>query len=512
MFLNFITFTFLNYNLKISLENIIMFILLSSTFTFILTTIITEIKQIKFFILVKNFICFYIFVILLVFYPNFDQKYMDIFNTPNTIFYFDNLSLLSSTMSTFIFLLCYIYILRNLSLSIKPLVLLIQFTELLVLTCFSIRSLLFFYIAFELLSLPTIVLLLLYGSRGRRIWATTLFFTYTFLSSIFPLISIFIIYNYFGTLNMDSFLHNENLVLFNNIYICIFIFTFAWIAFSIKLPTMPLHLWLPEAHVEAPTVGSVILASLLLKLGGFGILRVILPLTHNISLTFRVIPIIFCVISVFYASFLAYKHFDLKKIIAYSSILHMNFSILACLTESKICLIGCIISMLCHSIIAAFPFFMAGFLYEKFKTRNLLYYSSLTNTSDLMYFSFFFVILSNMAIPIAISFPGELALYCGLFLSNFNLFLTMIFMLFFSGLFSPMLVYRIVYFNKPFNIKIISFSIKNNIYISPLTTQNNLLFTNSELFITLSLTSQIFLFFIAPDIFIYHIIEFINLL
>jgi NADH:ubiquinone oxidoreductase subunit 4 (subunit M) len=248
----------------------------------------------------------------------------------------------------------------------------------------------------------------------------------------------------------------------------------------------------------------------LLKSGGFGIFRVVLPLLHDISLGIRTYFFIFCIISVFYSSFLAYRHFDIKKIIAYSSIMHMNLSIMACLTESKLCLAGCIISMLCHSIIASGLFFLAGFLYEKFKTRNILYYNSLTEVSSYAYLFIIIIILANMAIPFTIAFLGELALYCGFFKTNFYLFLLMIFALFFPGLFSFMLIYRVIYFNKKKNLNIVLFSIKNQIYVSPLTYQNLLVFSYTEIFILFILSFQIIFFFFFPDIFIWEISQFVN--
>jgi proton-translocating NADH-quinone oxidoreductase chain M len=428
------------------------------------------------------------------------QIFVENYSKVACFFFFDKLSLLFCLMSIFIAFLCYIYIQRTLAVGIKPLLCLVTLTELLVLLCFSVRNIISFYVFFELLLFPMCLLILIYGSRGRRVYASISFFVYTFLGSLFIIIGMFFLYTTTATLNFDTLLYfNYNTIA--NKHLIFLVFIFFWIGFSIKLPTIPLHLWLPEAHVEAPTVGSVLLAAILLKLGAFGMFRIIVPLTQTSLLSLRIIPIIFCTLSVFYGSFLAFRHYDIKKIIAYSSIVHMNFAALAFLLDSRIGLIGCLIGLLAHSLVSSALFFSAGFFYEKMKTRNLLYYSSLFNQNNYVFFILFVVLIANMSFPCTVSFLGEMLVFCGLCLDLFNLFIIMLISSFFSGLFCFMLIYRLIYFNQKQNNALIQYTVKNQIYISPFSVNNLMTFTTSELFALGFLSFLIIFLFFFNDIF-----------
>jgi len=183
----------------------------------------------------------------------------------------------------------------------------------------------------------------------------------------------------------------------------------------------PFHLWLPEAHVEAPTDGSVILASLLLKLGGYGFIQISLPLFNVASKYFTPLIYTLAVLSIIYASLTALRQVDLKKIIAYSSIAHMNLVVLGIFSFKLQGLTGAIFLMLAHGVVSGALFFLVGMLYERHHTRLIHYYGGIVQIMPL--FSFFFIsfILANLSIPGTCNFIGELLIFVGIFQYNTTL-------------------------------------------------------------------------------------------
>lgn len=170
---------------------------------------------------------------------------------------------------------------------------------------------------------------------------------------------------------------------------------------------MPLHLWLPEAHVEAPTVGSVILAGILLKLGSYAMLRFLLPSLMNISEDLIFFLIILFLFSFIYASMMAFIQSDLKKLIAYSSISHMNFSLLGLFSSTVLGISGAFFMMFGHALTSSALFFGVGVLYDRFKTRLIYYYGSVSLFMPLFSSLYFVFILSNFGFPGTINFVGE---------------------------------------------------------------------------------------------------------
>ena len=234
---------------------------------------------------------------------------------------------------------------------------------------FLTNDLFFFYIFFELSAVPLFFLINFFGKQIRRVTAAYYLYYYTFISSIGFLLSLLYIYQKYGIIQI-SLLELMTEDLYSE-----FILWFAiLIPMLTKLPVIPFHLWLPEAHVEASTEGSVLLAGLLLKLGGYGLIRILIPIFPIASFYFNSLIFILGFISIFYASFSLFNQIDLKKIIAYLSIVHMNIFLLGLFSFNNVSLIGSIFLLLSHGLLSSAFFMIVGFFYEKFHSRNIYYF------------------------------------------------------------------------------------------------------------------------------------------
>ena len=251
---------------------------------------------------------------------------------------------------------------------------------------FTVLDILLFYISFEGILFPLYYLIGFWGSRSRKIFAAFQFFLYTIFGSIFMLLSIVIIFIKTGTTCLIDLLYYQ----FSKELEFFFWLSF-FFAFSVKIPIVPFHLWLTEAHVEAPTSGSVLLAGIILKIGGYGILKFLLPIFPVSSIFFTPLVYIVSFFGIIYGCFAVLRQSDLKRIIAYSSVVHMNYGTLGLFSDNILGIEGSIFVMLSHGIVSSGLFLFIGFLYDRFGTRIIFYYGGLVQIMPK--FSIFFFCL-----------------------------------------------------------------------------------------------------------------------
>jgi len=351
---------------------------------------------------------------------------------------FDGLSLILIFLTGLIILLCYIVIWNNKLYNYYFLLLNILFIFLI--GVFSLTNLFLFYIFFEATLVPMYLFIGFLGSRIRKITAAYRFFLYTFFGSIFFFLVIIVIFFFFGTFDFYKIL---NLISFSIFFKKIF-WVFSFITFAVKMPLFPFHNWLPEAHSEAPTVGSIILASILLKLGPFGIIKFINVLFLEGLFFFRPILYLFCILGLYYTSLSAIRQLDIKRIVAYSSIGHMSLVMLGILSYNFEGYLGAFFLIMSHGFISAGLFLIVGFIYDRYLTRNLLYFGGLVQLNPKLSISSFLFLLGNFAFPGTMNFLAELLIVIGTFSMNYYI----CFLVCLSSLF--VLVYNLYFFSRIF--------------------------------------------------------------
>jgi len=283
-----------------------------------------------------------------------------------------------------------------------------------VICTFLFLDLLAFFIFFEITLIPIYFLVIIWGSRERRVRASYIIALYTLRGSIFMFFNILYIYSKTGTTDYELLLQIQ-LTKEDQLFRWLTFF----IAFAAKIPLFPLHIWLPEAHVEAPTIGSVLLAVLRLKLGVYGLIRFCIPLFPEGTSFFAPIVIIFACIGIIYTCLTARRQIDLKKIIAYSSVGHINVVLLGIITETSESLQGAIFQRLSHGLVSGSLFFCVGVLYTRYSVRSFKYYSGLVYFYPLFTRIFLLFSLANISFPLTSSFIGEFYIFLGLLRFNF---------------------------------------------------------------------------------------------
>ena len=329
----------------------------------------------------------------------------------NFSFGLDGISIFFFVLTSFLIFLCILFIWNERFLKEYALNLLL--IELLLLLVFSVLDVFLFYIFFEAILIPMFIMIGIWGSRERKIRAVYLLFFYTLFGSLLMLIGLLYIYSITGTLNLE-FLLTWNFTFEEQCWLWLAFF----ISFASKIPMFPFHVWLPEAHVEAPTVGSVLLAGILLKLGVYGFLRFSLGLFPDASLYFSPLVYLLSVIGVIYASLSAIRQTDLKRIIAYSSVAHMNLVTLGIFSFNIIGLEGSILQSISHGFVSGAMFLMVGILYDRYHSRLLSYYGGLVHMMPVYSVLFLIFTMANIALPGTSSFVGEFLLLSGIYKTN----------------------------------------------------------------------------------------------
>ena len=323
----------------------------------------------------------------------------------------DGISILFFCLSNFLVFLCIIFIL-NAEL-LKEFLISLTFINLLLLLIFSALDLFIFYVFFEAVLIPMSLLIGLWGSRERKVRAFYLFFFYTLVGSLLMLLGILYIHIKTGTSSLE-YLLTWNFTLEEQCWLWLSFF----ISFASKVPIFPFHIWLPEAHVEAPTVGSVLLAGIMLKLGVYGLIRFSLTLFPEACLFFSPLVYLLCVTGVVYASLCSIRQTDLKRIVAYSSVAHMNLVVLGAFSFNVIGLEGCLLQSISHGFVSSAMFFIIGALYERYHSRFVYYYGGLVHMMPLYSTLFLIFTMANIALPGTSSFVGEFLLLAGIYKSN----------------------------------------------------------------------------------------------
>ena len=280
---------------------------------------------------------------------------------------------------------------------------------------------LLFYVFWEAMLVPMFLIIGVWGGQ-RRIYATLKFFLYTFLGSVLMLVAFIYLYGQTGTFNLFAFMNAPLSMTAQQLIFIAFL-----LAFAVKVPMWPVHTWLPDAHVEAPTGGSVILAAIMLKMGGYGFVRLSLPIVPDGSNYFAGLMIALSLIAVVYIGFVALMQKDMKKLIAYSSIAHMGFVTLGFFlvwqitaeTGAGLGMSGGMVQMVSHGLISGAMFLCVGVLYDRVHSRQIADYGGVANTMPV--FAAFMVLFSmaNAGLPGTSGFVGEFMVIIASFKANF---------------------------------------------------------------------------------------------
>jgi NADH-quinone oxidoreductase subunit M len=319
----------------------------------------------------------------------------------------DGISVLFVLLTAFLLPLCVIASWKTIEKRVLEYMIAFLVLETLVIGVFCALDLIVFYLFFEAGLVPMFLIIGIWGGKNR-VYAAFKFFLYTLLGSVLMLAAILAMIGISGTSSIPELMtyHFDPAIQ-----------TWLWLAFfasfAVKMPMWPVHTWLPDAHVEAPTAGSVILAGILLKMGGYGFMRFSLPMFPNASELFT--PLVFglSVIAIIYTSLVAFRQTDIKKLIAYSSVAHMGFVTMGIFSGNVQGEQGAIFQMLSHGVISGALFLCVGVVYDRMHTREIAFYGGLVNRMPIYAAVFMLFTMGNVGLPGTSGFVGEILTMAG---------------------------------------------------------------------------------------------------
>src|SRR6266481_6437923 len=321
----------------------------------------------------------------------------------------DGISLFFILLSTLLTVLCIAASWNSVHAQVKEYMIAFLVLETMMVGIFCALDFVLFYVFFEGVLVPMFLIIGVWGG-ARRVYAAFKFFLYTLLGSVLSLLAILAVYFQTGNTDMELALsHSFPPDLQRWLWLAFFA------SFAVKVPMWPVHTWLPDAHVEAPTAGSVILAGVLLKMGGYGFVRFSLPMFPLASTYFTPLMFALSAIAVIYTSFVALAQSDMKKLVAYSSIAHMGFVTMGLFALTSEAVQGAMIQMLSHGLVSAGLFLIVGVVYDRIHTRDIDRYGGLVERMPAYAFVFMVFMLASLGLPGTSGFVGEFLILLGTF-------------------------------------------------------------------------------------------------
>lgn len=323
----------------------------------------------------------------------------------------DGISLAMILLTTFLMPFCILCSWESIGKRVSEFMIAFLVLEALVIGVFAALDLLLFYVFFEAVLIPMYIIIGVWGG-DKRIYAAYKFFLYTLAGSVLFLIAVLYLYYSFGTTDITVLLQEAGqLKLSEQKWLWLALFA----SFAVKVPMWPFHTWLPDAHVQAPTAGSVILAGILLKMGAYGFLRFSLPMLPDASAYFTDFVFILSVLAVVVTSLVALVQKDMKKLIAYSSVAHMGFVTLGIFTFTQQGIEGAIFQMISHGVISGALFLCVGVLYDRMHTKEIAAYGGVANVIPQFAFIFMLFTMASVGLPATAGFVGEMLVLLGTF-------------------------------------------------------------------------------------------------